>query len=184
MAGTGWREQDGVVRGWQVGAVGACVVGVMALFGQAAWAQVVTPQPWPGVVGAPIVVGGPQQPGTAADPDQPIVGPALDPTAASTSTVLPIDPSGTSPGGPEPTAASTSDMAGAPARAPAVQPTTAPPTIGTARTTPPTAPRVVTPDRVLEIDDEDHEDEDHEVETKSASSKETSDSHEPDKDDD
>ncbi len=180
MTGTGWREQDGVVRGWQVGAVGACVVGVMALFGQAAWAQVVTPQPWPGVVGAPIVVGGAQPPGTAADPDQPTVGPALDPTAASTSTVLPTDPSGTaSPSGAEPTAASTSDVAGAPVRAPAAQPTTAPPTAGTARTTLPTAPRVVTPDRVLEIDD--HEDD--VVETKSATSKETSDNHESDKDD-
>ncbi len=184
MAGTGWREQDGVVRGWQVGAVGACVVGAMALFGQAAWAQVVTPQPWPGVVGAPIMVGGPEQPVTAAAPGRPTAGPALDPTAASTSTALPTDPSGTiSPSAAEPTAASTSDAPAPLVRAPAAQPTTGPLTTGAARTTPPSAPRVVTPNRVVEIDDHEDEDED-EVETKSATSKETSDSHESDKDDD
>jgi len=179
MGGAGWHEQDGVVRGWQVGAVGACVVGVMALFGQAAWAQVVTPQPWPGVVGDPIVVGAAQRPADATKPGAQTVGPALDPTAAATSTVLPTDPSGAASAvGAEPTSASTFDVAGAPVRVPGEQPTTAPQNTANPPTTVTSAPRVVTPDRVRELDAED------ETETKSATSQETRDSHESDKDDD
>ncbi|MFZ0161593.1 MAG: hypothetical protein WAL50_21385, partial [Kineosporiaceae bacterium] len=65
------------MRGWQVGAVGACVVGAVALLGQAAWAQVVTPQPWPGVVGPAIVVTADQTGRPTPAPDARAVGPTL-----------------------------------------------------------------------------------------------------------
>jgi len=166
-------EQDGGVRGWQVGAVGACVVGAVALLGQAAWAQVVTPQPWPGVVGPAIVVTADQTGRRTPAPDARAVDPTLTPTADATATSLPDPPEALSTGGTGTAAQARSASGGSGSTADGAH-------TSEVRTTVAPAPQVVSPDRVREVEAPEHSTDG----ATSGTPEEKSDRHESAKDDD
>jgi len=161
------------VRGWQLGAVGACVVGAVALLGQAAWAQVVTPQPWPGVVGPAIVVTADQTGRPTPAPDARAVGPTLTPTADATATSLPDPPEALSTPGSVAPAQARSGSGGSSSTADGTQPSDV-------RTSVAAAPQAVSPDRVREVEAPEHSTDG----ATSGTPEEKSDSHESDKDDD
>lgn len=148
------------MRGWQVGALGAAVVGASVLLGPHAWAAVITPRPSGEVIAPAVVVGadaGTVARGPLAEdaPGTPVEGSSENAATTASSGQVPTEPSVAATGDSHLVPATSTEVAGSssgggstsasatqPTGAPAVAPTTVPiaPGITTTRSTTTTVP--------------------------------------------